>query len=263
MKNLRFAIYASILCLALFGAFAGTAMADTCTGNCGTSGANGVVGLSPSGNSSYQWVSTTGGVSGVGAIPVGALQGNETDGSTLATSLFAVNANSTLNFFFDYVTSDGSGFPDYAWAELFNGDGTPAALIFTAQTEASGVIVPAPGLQQPAPGVTLNPTNVLITPNATTWSPLGTWSGTCFAVGCGNTGWVNSTFNIANAGTYFLEFGVVNANDGLFDSGLAFDGVTINGVPINPPPTSTPEPGSMALLGIGVLGLAAVKLSKR
>lgn len=258
MKNFRIVIYGVVLCLALFGTFAGNAMADTCNGGCGTSGANGVVGLSPTGNSSYQWVSTTGGIVGVGGIPVGPMQGNETNGSTFATSPFTVSANSALNFYFDYVTSDGSGFPDYAWAELFNSNGTPNTLLFTAQTEASGVIVPAPGLTQPSPSVTLNPSSVFITPNATTWSPLGTWSGTCFDVGCGNTGWVNSNYVIPGAGTYYLEVGAVNANDQIFDSGLAFDGVTINGVPIG-----TPEPGTLPLMGFGVFALAAVKLLRK
>ena len=258
MKKLRIVIYGAVLCLALFG-IAGNAMADDCTGGCGTSGANGVVGLSPTGNSTYQWVSTTGGITGVGGIPVGPLQGNETDGSTFATSSFTVNASSTLNFYFDYVTSDGSGFPDYAWAELFNGNGTPDALLFTAQTEPSGAIVPAPGLTQPDPSVTLNPSSVLITPNATTWSPLGQWSGQCWAVGCGNTGWVDSNFVIPSAGTYYLEVGVVNANDTLYDSGLAFDGVTINGQPITP----APEPGTLPLMAFGMIGLVTTKLLKK
>src|SRR5580692_11758195 len=33
----------------------------TCTGNCGTDGADGVVTLSPTGNAAYEWVSTSGG----------------------------------------------------------------------------------------------------------------------------------------------------------------------------------------------------------
>jgi hypothetical protein len=266
MKNLRFAIYGVVLCLAVFGAFAGTAMADVCTGNCGTSGADGAVGLSPTGNASYQWVSTSGGVFGVGTIPVGAPQGNETDGSTLATSLFAVNANSSLNFYFNYVTSDGTAnFPDYAWVELFDSTNNPVALLFTAATAPGAVpIVPNPKLQQPSPGVTLSPSSVLITtgPGSTTWSPLGGSSGACFVAfgqGCGNTGWVNSTYNIATAGSYYLKFGVVNAGDQAFDSGLAFDGIAINGVPVN----SAPEPGTLALMGFGVLGLAAAKLLKK
>lgn len=79
----------------------------TCTGNCGTDGADGVVTLSPTGNSYYEWVSTNGGISGVGALPSGAL-GSETDGSTLATSVFSATAGTALSFYFNYVTSDGA-----------------------------------------------------------------------------------------------------------------------------------------------------------
>jgi hypothetical protein len=264
MKNLRFVLYGAVLCLALLTALAGNASADVCTGSCGTSGTDGVVTLSPTGNPTYQWVSTNGGVMGVGTIPVGAPAGNETNGSTLATTMFTVNANSTLNFFFNYVTSDGTGFADYAWAELFDSSNNPVALLFTAQTETSGSIVPAPGLQLPAAGATLTPSSAPIIPGLSTWSPLGTSSGTCFispSSGCGFTGWIQSNYVITNAGTYYLEVGVVNAIDTAFQSGMAFDGVTINGVPINP--VGTPEPGSMALLGVGILGVAAVKLLKK
>lgn len=268
MKNLRFAIYASILCLALFGAFAGTAMADVCNGtagvSCGTSGADGAVPLSPTGNSSYQWISTNGGLAGVGVIPVGAPFGNESNGTTFATSLFTVNANSTLNFYFDYVTTDGTGFADYAWAELFDSSNNPVALLFTAQTETSGNVVPAPGIQLPDPSATLTPSSTPITPGlaAATWSPLGADSGSCFispSSGCGNTGWILSNYVIQNAGTYFLEVGVTNAIDFNFQSGLAFDGITINGVPI----TGTPEPGTLALLGFGMLAAVTLKLIRK
>src|SRR5262249_27076591 len=100
----------------------------TCSGNCGTDGADGVVPLSPTGNAQYEWVSTSGGVTGVGVLPAGR-QGNETDGSTLATPVFSATAGTTLNFYFDYVTSDGAGFADYAWAELYDSANNPVALL--------------------------------------------------------------------------------------------------------------------------------------
>ena len=216
----------------------------TCAGNCGTDGADGVVPLSPTGNTTYEWVSTSGGVTGVGVLPTGA-QGSETDGSTLATPVFSATAGTTLNFYFDYVTSDGAGYADYAWAELYDSSNNPVALLFTARTEASGSIIPGTAL--PAPAATLIPASVPILPGSGTqcgsggcnspaggpsWPELGGWSGDCWAVGCGYTGWVKATYTIPNAGNYYLKVGVVNWIDELYDSGLAVDGVTLNGVPI-------------------------------
>lgn len=248
---------------ALAGVFvvgaSGTLWADpiptgwTCVGGCGSLGANGVVTLSPTGNSSYQFVTTTGGATGVGHLPAGAL-GSETNGSTLATSTFSATAGTPLNFYFNYVTSDGAGFADYAWAELFTSGGTPVSLLFTARTEPSGSIVPGTGL--PAPTATLTPSSVPIIPGGPSWSPLGTWSGQCFAAGCGYTGWVLSTFNIPTTGNYFLEVGVTNWSDTLYDSGLALDGVTVGGVPITPP-SGVPEPSSLIMLGSAMMGFAA------
>lgn len=65
-----------------------------------------------------------------------------------------------------------------------------------------------------------------------TWSPIGQSSGACYGLGCGYTGWVNSTYAIQNAGTYVLLFGVTNWADPAFDSGLAFSGLTIGSTPI-------------------------------
>src|SRR3977135_3866264 len=87
-------------------------------------------------------------IDGVGVLPTGAL-GMETNGSTLATSVFSASAGTALSFYFNYVTSDGAGFSDYAWAELFNSSKTPVALLFTARTEPSGSIVPGTGLPNP------------------------------------------------------------------------------------------------------------------
>jgi len=64
----------------------------------------------------------------------------------------------------------------------------------------------------------------------------------CWALGCGLTGWIQA------AGTYVLEFGVSNANDELYDTGLAFAGVEVGGSPV----PGVPESPSMALLGAGL-----------
>lgn len=216
----------------------------TCTGSCGSLGADGVVSLSPTGNSSYQYVTTNGGTNGVGELSgIGG-----TNGSTLATSVFTVTAGTDLNFYFDYVTSDGSGYGDYAWAELFDSSGNPVALLFTARTEPSGSIVSGTGM--PPSTATLNPSSVPIQ-SGTAWSPLGINSGECASSGCGNTGWINSDYTIAAAGSYYLEIGVTNGSDSFFDSGLATDGVTVGGAPINSP---VPEPSSILLLLTGLCG---------
>jgi hypothetical protein len=96
-----------------------------------------VLWLSPTSNSSFQWVSTNQGLNGVGILPAGAL-GSETNGSTLATSLFSATAGDPLSFYFNYTSSDGAGFADYAWAGLFNSSNTLQALLFTARTTPSG-----------------------------------------------------------------------------------------------------------------------------
>ena len=222
-----------------------TATAATCTGNCGTAGADGVVTLPPNGLTSYQWTSTAGGTTGVGALPTGAL-GSETNGSTLATSVFSANAGTNLNFYFNYVTSDGSGFADYGWAALMDSSNTFVALLFTARTTPAGSIVP--GFGMPAVGAALLPASVLITPGAPQWSPLGGSSNTCYAVGCGYTGWVNANYTIAMAGNYYLKIGVTNWNDTAYATGLAMSGVTVDGVPVG-----VPEPAELGMFGLGLL----------
>jgi hypothetical protein len=223
----------------------------TCGGTCGSLGADGVVTLSPTGNSSYQYV-TTNGSSSTAVLPSGAL-GSETNGSTLATSVFSAAAGTDLNFYFDFVTSDGAGFADYAWAELYSSTNSPVALLFTARTVPSGSIVPGTGM--PPPNATLNPTSVPIIPGGPAWSPLGGYSGACYNSGCGYTGWIDSNFTIAVAGDYYLKIGVTNWADTLYDTGLAMDGVTVGGTPIIPPSSPTPEPSTLALLGTGLVGI--------
>lgn len=221
-----------------------------CNGNCGTDGADGVVTLPPNGLTSYQWASTDGGGTGVGGLPTGLL-GSEINGSTLATSVFSANAGTNLNFYFNYVTSDGAllgtNYADYGWAALVNSS-NPAdvVLLFTARTAPTGTIVP--GFGMPPVGATLLPPSVPIIGGAPTWSPLGSSSANCYGPGCGYTGWVNANYTIATGGNYYLELGVTNWIDTNYDSGLAMSGITVDGKPIG-----VPEPTELGMFGLGVL----------
>jgi hypothetical protein len=225
------------------------AMASTCIGNCGTLGANGDVSAPPAaaGSSTYTYVSTAGGVAGGGQI-AGA---GGTNGSEYLTSAFSAASGDSLNFYFDYVTSDGSGFADYGFAELLTSSLTHVAWLFTARTTPSGDTSPGFGL--PANDSTLIPATTPIQ-GGTTWAPLGGYSGNCFSGGCGNTGWIESQYAIADTGNYVLRLGTTNYSDSIYDSGLAFAGVTVGGVTV--PTGGVPEPASWMLMlgGFGAVG---------
>jgi|ERR1035441_3383630 hypothetical protein len=230
-------------------ALTSAAMADVCVGNCGILGANGVVTTAPTGNP-YRWISTAGGAVGAGVIAgVGG-----TDGSSYTSSVFTANSGDLLQFYFDYVTSDGAGFADYAWAELETAANAHVAWLFTARTEPSGNI--SPGLGLPDNQATLIPPTSGIIGGGPVWAPLGAYSGFCYSAGCGYTGWIESQYTLAAGGSYQLVFGVTNWIDNIYDSGMAFDGATIGGTPINP---TVPEPGAWILLVTAGAGLSLAR----
>ncbi|MCZ2440543.1 MAG: NF038132 family protein [Burkholderiales bacterium] len=230
----------------------------SCVGDCGSStAADGVVTLAP-GFSSYQWISTAAGRSGAGQLPVGPT-GQETNGSAMHTPTFTVNAGDTLNFYFNYITSDGAQYTEYAWAGLFSGADTFDSYLFTARTTPTGNTVPGFGLPGLGAGVTLSPASTAIIPGGPQFSPLGGDSGRCYDDGCGYTDWIKMEYTFTSAGTYSLGFGVTNALDMQYDSAFAVAGVSIGDVPIDPDPNPAPEPATLALLGLSLAGLAATR----
>ena len=164
----------------------------------------------PPNSGTYQWISTSGGVSGVGQLPsVGG-----TNGTLYTTSSFTANVGDVLTYYFNYVTSDGAQYADYAWAQLKDTANNLVATLLTAATKTSGDIIPGQGL--PPIVATLNPTHVPIIPGGVSWAPLsfaGPNNSSCYATGCGYTGWVKSVYTITTAGTYVLQFGVSNFLD--------------------------------------------------
>lgn len=191
----------------------------TFQGNAGSGTADGDIPASPAPSGTYTYVSTSGGLTGVGSISGYGGNGQPTNGSTLKSTAFTGKIGDKLEFFFNYVTSDGAGFSDYAWARLIDSAGEQASLLFTARTTPSGNSVP--GFALPQPSARLNPEFVQIKNAATDWSALGSSSGSCYSTGCGSTGWVSSSYVFKESGSYKLEVGVTNWNDAVYDSALA------------------------------------------
>ena len=102
-----------------------------------------------------------------------------------------------VKFNFNFVTSDGAGFPDYAWAQLQTPTGGVVATLVTAQTQPSGSIFPPPSACFPQISGTLDPASVPIIAGAPDWTPLGSYSGTVSPPACGYTGWVSETYRYA------------------------------------------------------------------
>jgi hypothetical protein len=85
-------------------------------------------------------------VSGVSLLLKTDGKGNEAanNGSTVLSSVFSAQANDTLSLNFNYISTDGRGYEDYAWARLVTaGTNTTAAWLFTARsTNSARNVVP-------------------------------------------------------------------------------------------------------------------------
>lgn len=235
----------------------------SCVGTCGEKfAADGDVTLAP-GFTNYQWISTNNAPNGQGKLPVGPT-GQETNGSFLKTPTFNVVAGDSLNFYFNYITTDGVQYTEYAWAGLYQGASVFDSYLFTARTTTSGDTVPGNGLPGLGSGVTLTPSSSAIIPGGPDFSPLGN-SGGCYGgvgQGCGYTGWIKMNYTFTTNGLFSLGFGVTNALDTAFQSAFAIAGVSINDVPIGEEPSGVPEPESLALLALAISGMGIMRKRK-
>jgi hypothetical protein len=230
---------------------------------------------SPTANTRFGYLTTAAGISGVSPLVLkdeGRGTENQTNGSKIQSSAFNASANDTLTLYFNYLSTDGRGYDDYAWARLVNAvTNDTAAWLFTARStnSANGNVVPGNVLNRQVDNslpdeidAVLNDGNTVGFDVASTdWLPLGSSSGICWddANTCGPTGWIKSEYSVASSGAYFLEFGVINWGDQAYDTALAFDfqglqATNFSGVTLVPNPVVVPLPGGFMLMSIG-LGL--------
>ena len=257
----------------------------TPTGAAGLIEGTSTVPVSSSGNTPFGYLTTTGGQQGVSPLELktdGKGSERSENGSLVISSAFSAARGDTLSMLFNYISTDGRGYEDYAWARLLNADTREtAAWLYTARSDRSarGAVVPGNVLKRQVDGslpdeldaVLNNGSSVGFNVSSTDWAPLGGWSGSCWtsANTCGPTGWISSDYAFTDSGDYVLELGVVNWGDEAFDSALAFDftglrqdnfrGMTVLG---DPSTNGVPLPTTPALVLAG-LGLLAASVRRR
>jgi hypothetical protein len=251
-------------------------------GSAGLIGGTATVPVSPIDNTVFGFVTTTEGAGHFEAVDnVSPLEletdgkGNEgnNNGTKITSSAFSAVQGDTLTLQFNYISTDGRGYDDYAWARLVDSDTTKtAAWLFTARStnSARGNVVPGDVLSRQvdkdAPdelnAVLNNGDSIGFNVTSTAWQPLGSWSGYCWddANTCGPSGWIQSRYTFADAGSFYLEFGVVNWGDEAFDSALAFDFTGLSAAQFTNAPLipAVPEPEIYAMMLAGLALLAGV-----
>lgn len=251
----------------------------TATGTAGLIEGTTTVPVSSTGNTPFGYLTTTGGVQDMSPLHLKTDgKGSEAseNGSRIRSGVFSASRGDSLSLQFNFVSTDGRGYEDYAWARLVHaGSDTTAAWLYTARSDRSarGSVVPGNVLKRQTDGslpdeldAVLNKGNsVGFDVSSTVWAPLGGWSGSCWtsANTCGPSGWIESAYDFADGGDFVLEMGVVNWGDEAFDSALAFDfsglrAADFSGLRVLDPSTDggtvpTPATPALVLAGLGLL----------
>lgn len=241
----------------------------TCTGYCGSMLPEGDVVGSPALSSRYGFVSTYSSTAvGVAPLTLGDGQGinTETNGSKYVSGAFSAAAGQNVRMQFNFVSTDGKKYEDWAWARVVNAaDNKTAAWLFTAQSSTSAPKSVVPGKvtsEFDAPSVITNYDSRDFVHQTANWAPLGDSNGSCFDATntCGHTGWLESSITLAAAGNYKIEIGVTNYGDAQYDSALAFDfqGMKHSTAALTSPSitAAVPEPESYAMMlaGLALIG---------
>jgi len=279
MKTTHTLLAATLSCLAATAQAAAVIptndLADwTCTGACGAIAPTGDIAASPTGHARYGYV-TTFGSEALNVSPIVVKDnstGVATNGSRYLSGTFGAASGDQLNMFFNYVSTDGKGFDDYAWARVVNAsDNSLVSWLFSARSTNSntGNVVPGDALDKKA----FDPDAIIVNykdfeftsktvDDPVDFSVLGDSNGTCWrdnAPGCGYTGWLESLYSFSDAGSYRVEVGVNNWGDTAYDSALAFDFANLRATAAS----TVPEPGSLPMLASGLLLMGAVFQRRR